>query len=143
MGARRPRKDSMFPMNPVPSSGGNLVPYVPQAPSEESWMKSSESRDLAKGVVTFFFESNFENSHDRRIFQIEEKDGKWKVASAWQAEGKGRLPMAIRVFRQNPDIFNQAANGLLYRFDSIIDRMVQFSNNVLSMLLPYDGDDVE
>ena len=127
-------------------NGGALVPYESKAPSENFQSHGSETRNPSTGLFTFCFETRSEKTHDRRIFQVEERSGKWRVSSAWQAEGIGKLPFAFNILRRHPDILNRAANLVLYDFDSILQKVVRMTDTLVSRimpLLPYDDGDVE
>ena len=130
----------MFPF-PPPQMGSGLVPYESKPIAPE--VRSGESRCPSTGLFTFAFETRTDRARDQRIFQIEEHDGKWRISSAWQAEGSGKLPFVAQIFRAHPDIMNKAANTLLYQFDGIVERLLNFTDRVIERLLPYDGRDVE
>lgn len=106
----------------------------------ETFSAESGSRDPSAPRFVYFHETRGHGFRDQRIFQIERRGGKWRAAAAWQAEGEGEPPAFLQMGAAHPECFNRVANSLLYDFDPLITKMLDFMG--ISPLLDFvdDGD---
>lgn len=87
---------------------------------------SAESGDPSSPSFVYFHEVRGPGYRDQRIFQLEQRNGRWRAAAAWQAEGVGEPPAILKIGASDPECFNRAASTLLYDFNPFITKMLEF-----------------
>lgn len=91
----------------------------------ETFSAESGSRDPSAPSFVYFHETRGPGYRDQRIFQIERRNGRWRAAAAWQAEGVGEPPALLQLGASMPECFNKATSHLLYDLDPLINRMLE------------------
>jgi hypothetical protein len=146
MRTRRPAGGPAFPFPPTPESEERGLAVVEEAeapPTREISIRrnydvrpgyevhSAETGDPADGPFVYYSQTSGPNIHDQRLFQMEKKDGRWKMAFAWQAEGNGEVPFFMKLMTRMPDAFNRGTNMMLYDMDHIWGSALVFMDKFL------------
>lgn len=132
MRTRRPSGGPAFPFPPTPEVEERSLTVAEEVPETREIsirrhydvrpgyeVHSAESGDPADGPFVYFSQTSGPNIHDQRLFQVEKKDGRWRMAFAWQAEGTGESPFIVNLMSRIPDSFNRSANMMLYDMNHI------------------------
>jgi hypothetical protein len=143
MRVRRPKGGPSFPFSVVLDEKApdeprtelsavrqELIRTVPAAreigEDRETFSAESGSRDPSAPSFVFFHAIRGPDYRDERIFQIERRNGRWRAAAAWRAEGVGEPPTLLGLFASMPELFNKAASNLLYDLDPLVNMVVEF-----------------
>jgi hypothetical protein len=148
MRARRPSGGPAFPFPPRPAERSLSV--VKETGSERrdlsirtthettpDYEVVTRQADLEQGGFVFYSETFGPNVNDKRMIEIQRKNGHWKASALWQAEGTGEPPAVLNLFRMQPECFNRGVNGLLYDMNFMVNKMITMLDK-LGFGLGYD-----
>lgn len=85
------------------------------------------TRDMPDHLTHVVESRGSEEFRDKRAFSYTEENGKWKLVTAWTAEGMGSVPPAIKMLGSLQGIFNHLFNMIVGHEieDQKVDRSTQ------------------
>ena len=143
MRTRRSAGGPAFPFPPTPEVEERALTVVENPETHELSIRrsyevrpeyevhSAETGDPSNGPFVYYSQTTGPNIHDQRLFQMEKKDGRWKMAFAWQAEGTGKAPLIMDLMTRMPDAFNRSTNTMLYDMDHILSKAFVMAGKLL------------